>query len=109
METRTYTHELGKRVEAISGWYELEKEGRFRFKGKEVLYVVGVAAVDSSCCGVWGCRYALVPGYVREFKARKNDQGCWVSEVEPVADGASRQEIIRVLMKEECVQQVRFC
>ncbi len=108
MVTRTYTHELKKRIQAISGWYELEEEGKLRIHGKEVLYVVGIAAVDSSCCGVWGCRYALVPGYILKFKSRKNEQGYWISEVEPIADEKTRQEMVRVLKEKEGVQQVRF-
>lgn len=106
--TKAYTHELGREVRSISGGYELEREGKFEMHGKEVLYVVGNAVVDSSCCGVWGCRYALVPGYVRQFKTRQDEQGLWISEVEPIIDRATRQEITRVLKEKEVVQQVQF-
>jgi len=105
---REYTHELNKEIRSISGGYELEMEGKLEIHGKEVLYVVGNAIVDSSCCGVWGCRYALVPGYVRQFKTRQDKQGFWISEVEPIIDRATRQEIIRVLKEKEIVQQVQF-
>ena len=105
---REYTHELNREVRSISGNYELEKEAKFDIHGKEILYVVGNAVVDSSCCGVWGCRYALVPGYVRQFKTRQDEQGLWISEVEPIFDRATRQEITRVLKKKESVQQVQF-
>ena len=105
---REYTHELNREVRSISGGYELEKEGKFEIHGKEVLYVVGNAIMDSSCCGVWGCRYALGPGYVKKFKTRQDEQGLWISEVEPVIDGATRQEITRVLKEKEIVQQVQF-
>jgi len=108
MVTRIYTHELKKRIQAIAGWYELEEEGKLQIHGKEVLYVLGIAAVDSSCCGVWGCRYGLVPGYIRHFKTRKDAEGCWISEVEPIADEKARQEISRILKEKEGVQQVRF-
>ena len=83
-------------------------EGMLEMDGQEVLYVVGNAIVDSSCCGVGGCRYALVPGYVREFKTRQDKHGLWVSEVEPIVDKATRQEISRVLKEKEMVQQVQF-
>ena len=105
---REYTHELNREVRSISGGYELEKEEKFEIHGKEVLYVVGNAIVDSSCCGVGGCRYALVPGYVRQFKTRQDEQGLWISEVEPIIDRATRQEITRVLKEKEIVQQVQF-
>jgi hypothetical protein len=105
---REYTHELNREVRSVSGWYELEKEAKFDVHGKEVLYVVGNAVVDSSCCGVGGCRYALVPGYVRQFKTRQDDKGLWISEVEPVIDKATRQEITRILKEKEIIQQVQF-
>ena len=105
---REYTHELNREVRSISGSYELEKEAKFDIHGKEILYVVGNAVVDSSCCGVWGCRYALVPGYVRQFKTRQDEQGLWISEVEPIIDRAARQEITRAIKEKEIVQQVQF-
>ena len=105
---REYKHELNREVRSISGGYEMEMEGKIRIDGREVLYVVGNGVVDSSCCGVGGCRYALVPGYVRQFKTRQDEQGLWISEVEPIIDRVTRQEITRVLMETEIVQQVQF-
>ena len=105
---REYTHEIGREVRSISGGYEFEREGNLQIDGRKVLYVVGNAVVDSSCCGVGGCRYALVPGYVRQFKTRQDEQGLWISEVEPIIDMATRQEITRVLKEKEIVQQVQF-
>jgi len=105
---REYKHELNREVRSISGGYEFEKEGSLQIDAREVLYVVGNAVVDSSCCGVGGCRYALVPGYVKKFKTRQDDHGLWISEVEPIIDRATRQEITRVLKEKEVVQQVQF-
>ncbi|MCP4577248.1 MAG: hypothetical protein GY846_13305 [Deltaproteobacteria bacterium] len=105
---KEYTHELNKEIRSISGGYELVVEGKLHIDGKEVLYVVGNAVVDSSCCGAGGCRYALVPGYVREFKTRRDEQGLWVSEVEPIVERKTRQEITRILKDMEIVQQVQF-
>lgn len=105
---REYIHELGHEVRAISGGYTLEEEGVLEMGGKEVLYVVGHGVVDSSCCGVGGCRFAVVPGYVIKLKTRQNENSSWVSEVEPVMDGPERVEIKHLLEKKEIVQQVQF-
>ena len=105
---REYTHELGREVRSISGGYELEMEGKLQIDGREVLYVVGNGVVDSSCCGVGGCRYALVPGYVRRFRFRQDERGLWISEVEPVTDGTVRGRITDLLKERELVQQVQF-
>jgi len=59
---REYTHELNKEIRSISGGYELEMEGELEIYGKEVLYVVGNAVVDSSCCGMGGCSVDLGSG-----------------------------------------------
>ena len=106
--TKEYSHELKREFQSISGRYVLEKEVSIEVEGKEVLCIIGNAIVDSSCCGVGGCRYALVPGYVMRPKIRKNDNGLWVSEVEPVVDLESRKEITQLIKKKEWVNQVQF-
>ena len=103
-----FTHDLHHKIESISGWYELEKEGTLEINGRVILYVVGNACIDSSCCGVGGCRYALVPGYVHRLKVKRNDHGKWISEVHPVQDGKTRKTITSILRDREMVQQVSF-
>ena len=106
--TREHVHELNEEIRFLAGGYVLEKEGWIEKDGRQVLYAVGHAFVDRACCGTWGCRFAFVPGYMIRHKVRKNDQGLWVSEVEPVVDEPSRQEIVRILKEKEWVQQVQF-
>jgi len=106
--TKDYTHELGAEVRAVSGGYDLEEEGTVEIDGKRVLYAVGNAVVDSSCCGFYGCRYAFVPGYVIKWKYTKNDNGIPVSTVEPVQDQDVRKRITRLLEEKEGATQVRF-
>jgi hypothetical protein len=106
--TREYTHELNKEVRSISGSYELEKEGTVRVAGREVLYAVGNALVDGSCCGSWGCRYAVVPGWVIRWKYVDNSEGTPISQVEPVTDEDVKRQVTRLLETEEGVTQVRF-
>ena len=106
--TRDYAHELKKEFQSISGKYVLEKEISVEVDGKTVLYIVGNAIVDSSCCGVGGCRYALVPGYVRKLKTKRNESGLWVSQVEPVVDPESRKKITQLIKQKEWVNQVQF-
>ncbi len=105
---REYTHELNREIRSIAGAYELDSEGRLQIKGEEVLYTVGNALIDSSCCGSWGCRFAIVPGYIRNLNIRKNRQGYWVSEVEPVVDLEAQSKIKQFLEKQENVSQVEF-
>ena len=106
--TKEYTHELNKEIRSISGGYELDKEEKVEMDGKEVLYAVGNAELDSSCCGYWGCRYALVPGFVVNWKHKENDNGIPVSTVEPITDENVKEKLTKLLETKEMVNQVRF-
>jgi hypothetical protein len=106
--TKQYVHELNKEVRSIAGWYELCKEERIGHRGKEFLYLVGNGVVDSSCCGVGGCRYAIVPGSVVSWKSETNEEGLTTSVVEPVRDEGLRNELREIVSKREGVTQVQF-
>lgn len=105
---REYTHELNTEVRSISGGYNLDAEGTIEIEGREVLYAVGNAMVDSACCGAYGCRFAVVPGYVLNWKSKKNADGVFVSIVEPVADQLVKEELEKTLRALQGVTQVVF-
>lgn len=105
---KDYTHELNKEIRSISGRYMLEREERIDIEGRNILYAVGNAVVDSSCCGVWGCRYALVPGYVKKWKYKSDAQGNDISLVDPIVDEHQRRMIKGFLMREESINDVQF-
>lgn len=104
-----YVHRpLGETVEAIGGSYRLVREERLPFEGGEVLYLVGHALFDTTCCGVGGCGYALVQGVVVRWRAMTSADGLPMTEVEPIADEALRDRLRRTLLEREKVQQVTF-
>ena len=81
---------------------------RLPLEGREILYIIGHAGFDSTCCGVSGCAYALVPGFILQWRGKQNTEGLFVSEVEPIRS-ESEQEHIRVLiMEQEIVHQFQF-
>jgi len=94
-------------VQTISGFYTIEDEKRLKYKNKDILCVIGIGVIDSSCCGVGGCRFALVPGYILQWK-KKGKSGDIVSEVDPVIDENERKEIHNILKKEEVITQINF-
>ena len=100
--------ELNREITAIGGHYVLTKEVRLPFRGREVLYLVGCAVVDTSCCGAGGCAYALVPGFILEWKRQTDGDGLAVSQVEPIRDEATQREIGRLIEEAEPVHQVIF-
>ena len=104
-----YTHEdLHNEVRSISGYYMLEEEKRLDYNGRDVLYIVGFGAVDNSCCGIGGCRFALIPGFLVAWKTRTDENGRSVSEVETIEDEKARGEISRMIKENETVGQVEF-
>lgn len=105
---KTYTHETIKEVESISGWYRLEKEEKLELRDKTYLYLIGIGVVDSSCCGLGGCRYAVVPGSIVNWKSGTNENGEEITSVELVHDENIRKELSAILSEKEKVSQVQF-
>ena len=107
--SQEYVHQaLNQEVTAIGGYYLLVKEVRLPFHGQEVLYLVGYAAFDTTCCGTGGCAYALVPGFVLKWKSQRNADGLAVSRVEAIHDKDSQEQVQRLIEKRETVHQVIF-
>lgn len=106
---REYGHEkLNQDIDAISGHYTFYKEVCLPFQGREILYIVGCAVIDTSCCGSGGCGFALVPGLIISWKSKIDEQGRRVSEVEPIGDKNTQQEVTTLILKDEIVSQVQF-
>ena len=104
-----YTHlKLDTPIEALAGHYIPQKEVRLKYKDREVLYVTGRLTVDSSCCGKADCLYGLVPGYIVGWQTEKNREGLPVSEVEPITDRATQDDIRKIIRETEQVSQIEF-
>jgi hypothetical protein len=97
----------GEHIESISGYYTIEKEMHIEHGGREVLVVIGHMVIDHSCCGVGGCRYALVPGYALGPPTPGADGGAY-TEVESIEDETARERISEKINSMEIVQQILF-
>lgn len=104
-----YAHlELNREFEFISGSYSLTEEGCLPYRGRDVLYVVGVAILDRTCCGAGGCRFLNVPGYLLRWKCGTDGEGKPVSRVEPVLDPDDRHTIRTLLEGRFPHSQINF-
>ena len=104
-----YAHrDLDQEVTAIGGHYRFCKEVRITFRGRPVLYLAGYALFDSTCCGVGGCGYALVQGFVENWKVRSDSEGFPISHVEEISEPDVQVELERLIKTREKVQQVVF-
>jgi hypothetical protein len=89
-----YVHQkIGEEVQALAGYYTVTDEIRLKLDGREILCIIGICAIEASCCGNRSFKYALVPGYVVTWKGKKDKSGRPVSEVEPVTDEAVRKRV----------------
>jgi len=108
-DTQEFVHpKLGREVTAIGGHYVFGKEIRLAYKGREILYLVGYAVLDSTCCGVGGTAYVLVAGYISQWKYKKSRNDCAVSQIVPIQTGIDRKQIRNLIQKKEMVYQVTF-
>jgi len=104
-----HTHlTLNRDVTAIGGAYAFLKEATLRFQEKTILYYVGCAVMNSTCCGTGGVCFARVPGVVLNLKYKTDDSGVPISLVEPIVDKSIQKQIRQRLQETERVQQVEF-
>lgn len=103
-----YVHPaLNEEITAIAGHYTLISEEILPHENGEILYFVGYAHMDTSCCGFKGCGYAIVPGHVAALRSARTPDGRSVSQVVPVEERLHR-EITRTIKERHGVSQVHF-
>lgn len=104
-----FTHPpLNRPVTAIGGSYCLVREVRLAYRGREVLYLLGHAVVDASCCGPAGVGYALVAGFVEGWKTSRSDDDLPVSQVAPISHPRDRAAVRQRIEAAEGPVQVGF-
>ena len=109
MNPTDFAHpKLGQEVSAIGGHYVFGKEVRLPYNGGEILYFVGYAVLDSTCCGVGGSAYVLVAGCIKRWKYKENQNDRPVSQVEPIQERIEQKLIKKLIQKKEMVFQVTF-
>ncbi len=104
-----YLHQgPGTEVRFIAGYYTIVEEQRLAYRDREVLCVVGIAAVESTCCGTQGCRFVNIPGYIAAWKSRLSESGTPISVVEPIEGQAERSEIREIMERRFPYSQILF-
>ncbi|MBN2538657.1 MAG: hypothetical protein JXB09_01255 [Deltaproteobacteria bacterium] len=100
--------ELHTEVRSISGYYLYTEEGLLPFKGREVLYLSGIGVIDNSCCGVGGCSFVRIPGYIVSWKDTKDDSGRSISRIEPITEEGDKEAIKNLLGSKYPDSQISF-
>jgi hypothetical protein len=108
-EIREYVHRaLNQEVAAIGGFYVLIKEARLSLGGRQLLYLIGHAAFETACCGVSGCAYALVPGFIVRWKGETDGEGHAISQLVSIRDSDVQEQVRRLIGAREDIHQVVF-
>lgn len=104
-----YLHqEPGTEIQFLAGRYTIVEEGRIACHNREVIYVVGIADVGSSCCGTQGCRFVNIPGYIVTWKDRLSEEGVPVSVIDPIEGEDEKTEIRAILERLYPYSQILF-
>jgi hypothetical protein len=107
--TNCYRHyPLNEEVTAIGGHYVVTREVRLPYRNWEVLYTTGYAVMDTTCCGMGGCGYVTVYGFIERWQAGVDEDGHPLTEVSPVRDGQQRADLESIIRARETVNQVNF-
>jgi hypothetical protein len=106
---REYAHQvLNQQYGGPSGYYIPHQEVRLSYHGREVLYIVGRAVVESSCCGTGNWEYALVPGFIVDWHSGHNPAGLAVTAVEPVEVSQNIKELRSLIEARENTSCITF-
>jgi hypothetical protein len=94
-----YTHPaLGEEVQTHGGYFIPKEERLLPYGGREILYIVGDAVIESSCCGTGSWIYIQVPGFVDSGGPPWSSKA-QVSYVEPIRDHADRENVLKLLLE----------
>jgi hypothetical protein len=106
---RQYCHQkLGEDYGGIAGYYTPLKEVRLPYHDREVLYIVGRAVIESSCCGTGNWPYALAPGFILEWHQGQNENGLPVTSVELIQDPETRKDLLSIIRRREELDCITF-
>lgn len=109
MKTFDYRHDPELSQSFINGSYDLGEVKQMTIGEREILYRVGSASLDNSCCGNYGCGFGLVIGQrVGEVRAATATEPA-ISRVQTITPDTQDADVIReTLMKNEALGVVNF-
>lgn len=85
---------LGEEVQTRAGYYVPLEEHILPYKGREVIYILGQACIEASCCtGAGSWNYVQVPGFMVKKHIRGGGASPLISQVEIIQDNEDRNNI----------------
>jgi len=106
--SRYVPDDFGNEVAAPSGYYQPLEEGFLDYEGKRLLYTLGTACIEASCCGRGSWNYLRVEGYVVEDDAADRQAGGQPLEIDTIEDANERAELSKVLLEKHPGVRIEF-
>jgi len=104
-----FTHpELGREVQTLAGYYIPVEEHVLPYNEREVIYILGHACIEASCCGMANWSYVQVPGFLVRKHIRGGGSTLPVSEIETIQDEEERNTIRQSLIKKHPSAQIEI-
>ena len=95
-----FTHpELDQEVQTFTGYYVPVEEHVVPYNEREVIYILGHACIEASCCGSASWTYIQVVGFLLRKHIRGGKGTLPVSEIEIIQDEEDRDTIRQSLIK----------
>ena len=106
--SRYVPDEFGNEVAAPSGYYQPLEQGSIDYDGKRLLYTLGIACVEASCCGIGSWNYLRVEGYVVENDSSQNQSDAKDIEIETIEDDSEKTAISELLLDRHPGARIEF-
>jgi hypothetical protein len=92
MARTTYTPgDFSSEVQAPWGYYQALEEGSLDLEGRHLVYTLGSACIEASCCGKGSWNYARVEGYLVQGDAAPGSAQAADEGRPPASAGGSSQ------------------
>lgn len=77
------------------------------YNGREVLYLIAETSGVTFCDGSYASLIETVhiKGYITRWKYEFNERGEAISEIEPIEDQETQQEIRKILKRSPCIKE----
>jgi hypothetical protein len=105
---RYVPEDLGCEVAAPSGYYQPLEEAFLGLSGKRLLYILGTACIDASCCGTSSWQYLRVEGFVVENDSPQSKGDADYVEVDTIEDDADKAAIRELLLGKHPGARIEF-
>jgi hypothetical protein len=78
------------------------------YNGKQLLYIVGTACIEASCCGIGSWKYLRVEGYVIEKDSSRSQGDRTYLEIETIENDSDKAAISKLLLDKHPGARIEF-